>query len=256
MAPPAERGMPLHDSGIETRRGVGGSDNRLLGMLPHAVRQRIGHIAERVLLTPHQVIYHSDGSVEHVYFPIHSLVSIVTTMHGGESVEIGTIGREGFVGVSSLFGSARALFETVVLLPGPAWRIPVRPFQQLLSESKELQQITTRYVHFSLSQLAQTAACNRLHTLVQRCCRWLLTASDGIKSDTLPLTHEFLALTLGVRRPGLTTVLGHLHRGGLIQQQRGHITIVDRAQLEGLACECYATLLDDYDSLLDPPASI
>ncbi|HUB13678.1 MAG TPA: Crp/Fnr family transcriptional regulator [Acetobacteraceae bacterium] len=177
-----------------------------------------------------------------MYFVDRGLISLVKTMEDGRSIEIGAIGIEGLTDPIALFGVDRVLLESVVQVPGTAFRASVEDISDAMRQDGAMADLMRRYLRFSFHQLAQTAACNRLHSLDERCCRWLLIAHDSARTDTFPLTHEFLAMMLGAQRAGVTIAANSLRRAGLIQYRHGLITITSRTGLEAVACECYRAI--------------
>jgi CRP-like cAMP-binding protein len=223
--------------------------NRLLLALPPRTLNRIRGVLEPVSLARGQVIAHIGEPLKHVYFINKGMASVVKTMKDGRSVEIGTIGIEGMTNAITLIGFERIVLESIVQIPGSAFRMSRDAAIQAMQQDKAFHQIVHDHARFLLGQIAQTAACNRLHHLEERCCRWLLIAHDSALSDTFPLTHEFLAMMLGVQRAGVSIHLSLLKKAGLIEHRRGIITITDRAGLEDAACECYATMRDELGNL-------
>jgi CRP-like cAMP-binding protein len=215
--------------------------NRILLSLPRATLQRISSHLERVTLQQGQVIYRPEARIQ-IYFINRGLVSLVRSMRDGRSVEIGAIGIEGVTGLGSLFGIPEATLEAVVQLPGTALCGDPEIVRSEAARGRSLENIFERYYHVLVSQIAQTAACNRLHTLQERCCRWLLIAHDSARSEAFPLTHEFLATMLGAQRAGVSIAAKALSRAGLIDYVRGRMSIKNRRGLEAAACECYATI--------------
>lgn len=180
--------------------------------------------------------------MEYVYFPNSGLISLVKSMSDGRTVEVGVIGVDGIAGLFSLYGIDWAIWEAVVQAPGEALRLRSTALRAEMARSETLSHLIQKYTFVFLSELAQTAACNRLHSLEERCCRWLLIAHDSATTDCFPLTHEFLALMLGVQRSGLSITANVLQKAGLIRYTRGRVTITDRQGLEEAACECYQTV--------------
>ena len=170
-------------------------------------------------------------------------------MLDGRTVEIGVVGIDGMTGVGSLLGIETAAFESIVQIPGFARRIPMIILQREADSHAGLRISLMKYARFVLSEVAQTAACHRLHSLEERCCRWLLLAQDNAQSDSFPLTHEFLAVMLGVGRSYVSVTATALRRQGLIQYARGRVTITDRSGLEASACECYGAVRDEFERL-------
>ncbi len=173
-------------------------------------------------------------------------------MQDGRTVEIGAVGIEGVTGSNALFGINYAMLESIVQVPGTALRISRDILRGEMAKNETLRDILQRYAHFAVSEIAQTAACNRLHSLEERCCRWLLIAHDSARSDTFPLTQEFLALMLGTQRSGLSVIASILQNAGFIRYARGRLTIMDRAGLEATTCECYRTIQAQLDQVFAP----
>jgi CRP-like cAMP-binding protein len=223
-------------SGSHTERCMA---NALLRRFPASARDTIGPHCEHLHLSAGTVLHKADTRLEGIYFPTRSLISMRKRLRDGETIEIASVGSEGMIGVDALLAEEGACYEAVVQIPGPAIRVPTPALRHAMAASRELKDLVLDYVSVLLDGIAQTVACNRLHTIEQRCCRWLLARSDSTGTETIPLTHADLALWLGVRRPGLTSALGRLQRTGLIAQHRGGITVLDRPRLEATACECY-----------------
>jgi CRP-like cAMP-binding protein len=226
------------------------SGNKLLAALPTDLQERLGPHLEPVELPVRHTVYSTGSTIEHIYFPYQGLASLVKIMEDGKAAEIGTIGTEGLVGLPAIFGNGQAPFEVLMQVPGAAHRINPAVLRHEMERSEVLRRVVFLYTDFFFDHLAQTAACNRLHSLEERCCRWLLTAHDNVHSDIVPLTHEFLALMLGVRRPGVSLAAGILQKAGLIRYRHGRVKIIDRERLEAYACECYAAIRSRYDLLL------
>jgi CRP-like cAMP-binding protein len=213
--------------------------NRVLAALPPEELARLIDHLEPVTLPKKEVLFEVGAPLSHVYFIEEGLASVITTMEDGGSSEVGMVGREGLVGVSALLGGHRSAQHVVMQLAGRGHRIPAQRCKSVFEESREVRAAVLRFTEDLLNLSSQTAGCNRLHSIEQRSARWLLMASDRIGSNFLPLTQEFLAAMLGVRRSGVSEAASELQRSGLIRYQRGRITIVDRAGLESIACECY-----------------
>jgi CRP-like cAMP-binding protein len=224
--------------------------NRLLDALSPATRARLRpHLSPYPLVASDEI--HSPGDVaEYAYFPISGLISVVATMNDGAAVEIGVAGREGMFSVSTVLGDDTPFHRAMVQLPGAALRVKTRQLRQEMQADEEMRMMLLRYAQASLSTVAQTAACNRLHMLEARCARWLLTAHDRSDGDTFPMTHEFLSMMLGVRRPGVTIAAQSFHSAGLIVYNHGTMSIVDRKGLEAISCECYRAICDEFDRLM------
>jgi CRP-like cAMP-binding protein len=196
---------------------------------------------EHVELASGQVIYAAAAMIEYAYFVNSGLVSLVKVMEDGRSVEIAAVGSEGLLGLFAAYGFDRALVDHIVQVPATALRIPRKALQDAILKHDALRRVMTRYLLLVAEQLAQVSACNRLHSLEQRCCLWLLVAHDNAFSDQFQLTHEFLASLLGSQRSSVSTTANALQKRGLIRYLHGRISILDRAALESAACECYRT---------------
>jgi CRP-like cAMP-binding protein len=224
--------------------------NRMLRALPDATVRRLRPALEPVRTVRGQIIDHVDGAVKHLYFVNKGIVSLIKTMKDGRTVEIGAVGIEGVTDPNALFGVIdTALLEAIVQVPGTAFRIGRDILRREMARDQALRELMGHYAHLFVDQIVQTAACNRLHSLEERCCRWLLTAHDSALSDTFPLTHEFLAMMLGVQRAGVSIAAKLLQRAGLIEYRRGEVTVSDRAGLEDAACECYGAIRTEFDKL-------
>lgn len=234
----------------ETRTGEReGIANRLLLSLPAATFHRLSPALELLHTERGQVIDHIDTPIEYMYFVNRGLVSVVKTMRDGRTVEVGAVGIEGVTDSNALFSIDRAILETIVQIPGSAFRIRRDLLRNEMSSDETLHEMMQKYARFAFTQVLQTAACNRLHSLEERCCRWLLIAHDNALSDTFPLTHEFLAMMLGVQRAGVSIAANLLKRAGLVEYARGRVTVMDRAGLEDAACECYGTIRAELQKL-------
>jgi CRP-like cAMP-binding protein len=224
--------------------------NRFLLALPDACLKRLKPHLEYVEVKPRDVLIRTGAAIEHLYFFNRGFASLVKTMRDGRMVEVGAVGPTNAVGLLSLLGIERAVWESVVQGPGSVFRVARAAAAAEMQRSHVFADLVHKRAGLFLSELAQAAACNRLHSLEQRCCRWLLFAHDSAGTETFPLTHEFLALMLGVQRSGLSIVAGSLQRSGLIRYTRGRVSIVDRSGLEKEACECYGTSRAQLDHLL------
>jgi CRP-like cAMP-binding protein len=210
--------------------------------MPRQSLERLAPAMEIVDLRSGDVIYRPDLPIETSYFPTRGLVSLVKTMSDGRTVEIGAFGSDGVTGPDVLFGVDNALLECIVRIPGVALSIRSSLLQEEVARSPEVRAIIARFVVSVFHQVAQTAACNRLHSLEQRCCRWLLVASDSVRAESFATTHESLAKQLGVQRPGVSLKLEALEKAGIISCSRGQVTILDRQALAARSCECYDTI--------------
>ncbi|SEG88680.1 Crp/Fnr family transcriptional regulator [Marinobacterium lutimaris] len=224
--------------------------NHLLAALPEDEYARISPHLERVTLPLGYVLYESGHELRHVYFPTDAIVSLLYVMLDGASAEVAVIGREGIIGIALFMGGETMPNRAVVQSAGYAYRLPGQLLKREFDNSIELQHLLLRYTQALLTQMAQTAVCNRHHTLDQQLCRWLLLSRDRLPSDELLMTQELIANMLGVRREGVTAAAGKLQAAGLIHYHRGHITIVDRAGMEARTCECYEVVKREYDRLL------
>jgi CRP-like cAMP-binding protein len=232
----------LHD-----RRGI---NNRLLLALSPATLDRILRISEPVSLVKRQKIGTADQPINHIHFINRGLVCATKTMEDGRVVEVAAIGVEGTPEFVALLGMDRALVDMVVHIPGTAVRIGRNAFMQEMENDKPLRQLMQHYVRFGLSEVARHIACNRLHHLEQRCCRWLLIAHDHALSDEFPLTHEDLAMMLGYQRAGVSIAMASLVKAGLIEHRRGKVIVTDRPGLEAATCECYREMQDELHQFL------
>jgi len=225
-----------------------GTSNRLLMAMPRPVFERLRPRLQPVDLARRQVLHTVSAPILHLYFIERGLISLVKTMQDGRMIEIGAVGIEGVSGAHAILGGSSVL-DSVVHIPGKGWRIGWNILRAEMEASPALRDLMLRYAHFRISQLAQSAACNRLHSLEQRCCRWLLIAHDSARSDSFPITHEFLAMMLGVQRTGVSLAANILQKARLIRCGRGRVTVVDRPGLEAMACECYATVRTELTKL-------
>lgn len=234
----------------EEAGGPGPRENRLLAALPDAEWARWQAQLEPVELTLGQVIYESGRPMSGVYFPTTAIVSLLYVLENGASAEIAVVGREGIVGVSLFMGGGTTPSRAVVQSAGRGWRLPAGAMMQEFNRSGPVLHLMLRYTQALITQMAQTAVCNRHHALDQQLCRWLLLRLDRVASDELLVTQELIAQLLGVRREGVTEAAGHLQAAGIIRYRRGRITVLDRPALERRSCECYAVVRREYDRLL------
>ncbi len=225
--------------------------NRLLEALPAEVMSRLQGALEPVRLALGQVIYEPDESLSHVYFPTTSIVSLLYTMENGTSAEMGIVGRDGIVGIAVFMGGDTTPNRAVVQSAGEAFRLESKIFRNEIRRVTELHRLLLLYTQALLTQMSQTAVCNRLHSVEQQLCRWLLLSHDRLESDELVMTQELIANMLGVRREGVSVAAHRLQEAGLIRYRRGRIKIVDRAGLERAVCECYQVVKRECDRLLD-----
>ena len=224
--------------------------NLLLAALPEAESSRWASQLEPVDMPLGQVLYESGTRLSHVYFPTTSIISLLYVMENGASAEIAVVGQEGIVGVALFMGGETTPSRAVVQSAGQGLRLKANLMMQEFNRGGPVMHLLLRYTQALITQMAQTAVCNRHHSLDQQLCRWLLLSLDRLQSNQLVMTQELIANMLGVRREGVTEAAGQLHKAGLIRYQRGHITILDRAGLERRTCECYAVVKKEYDRLL------
>jgi CRP-like cAMP-binding protein len=225
--------------------------NHLLGALPHDEHERLLAVLEPVSLELGDVIYEPGGRLAYMYFPVSCIVSLVYTMKDGETGEMGLVGNEGAVGIALFMGGYTMPNRAIVQVAGDALRMKAQVLQDEFKRGAELQLQLLRYTQSLITQISQTAVCNRMHSIEQRLCRWLLLCHDRGKSDMLLLTQEFIANMLSGRRQSVTVAAGHLQNAGLIEYSRGHIRILDRKGLEAATCECYRVVKDELERLLD-----
>jgi len=226
--------------------------SRLLDCLPETAYQRLLPLLMPVKLPFRQVLYEFRGSVEYAYFPTGAVVSTLTVMQDGSAIEVATVGNEGLVGHTAAFdGGGTSSNRVIVQIGDGGLRIEAQALRQEAAQSSPLRQLLDDYHMAFMTHVSQSVACNGLHRLEQRCCRWLLMTRDRVVSDDLRLTHEFLAIMLGARRASVTEVLRPLQEAGLVRSSRGRISLLDRAGLEKRTCECYWVVRDVYDRLLN-----
>lgn len=225
-------------------------ENRLLAALPPDEWSRWASTVEPVTLPLGAVLYESGGQMSHVYFPTTSIVSLLHLLEDGSSAEIALVGNEGLVGFAVFMGGETTPSRAVVQSAGSGYRVPGRWVKDAFGRSLPVLHLFLRYTQALLTQMAQTAVCNRHHSLDQQLCRWLLLSLDRLKGNDLVMTQELIANMLGVRREGVTTAAGRLQRDGLISYRRGHITVLKRSEVERRSCECYAAVKAEYDRLL------
>jgi CRP-like cAMP-binding protein len=230
-------------------------DNQLLAALPQAEWQRWQLQLEPAHLALGQVLYESGDTLGHVYFPTTAIVSLLYVMEDGASAEIAVVGREGMVGVSLFMGGESTTSRAVVQSAGEGFRLRAQQMKDEFNRAGPVLHLLLRYTQALITQMAQTAVCNRHHTLDQQLCRWLLLSLDRLSGNQLVMTQELIANMLGVRREGVTESALKLQKAGLIKYARGHITVLDRPGLEKATCECYAVVKREYDRLLPATAA-
>jgi CRP-like cAMP-binding protein len=229
------------------------AENRLLAVLSPIERERVYPKLELVRMPLGSVLYESGSRLDHVYFPANSIVSLLYVMADGASAEIAVVGNDGVVGVSLFMGGETTPSRAVVQSAGVAYRLPGSVLKEEFRRGGATQQLLLRYTQALLTQMAQTAVCNRHHSVDQQLCRWLLLSLDRLSSSELAMTQELIANMLGVRREGVTEAAGKLQAAGVIRYSRGRITVLDRPALEAQACECYAVVKQESDRLLPYP---
>jgi CRP-like cAMP-binding protein len=234
---------------VSTKPAQNPADNRLLAALPAAEWERFLPALAPVTFALGDVVYESGGSQDHVYFPTSCVVSLLHTMQGGLTAEMGLVGNEGIVGIALFLGGDTRPNRAVVQIAGGAFKMKAKVVQEEFARGGASQQLFLRYTQALITQISQTAVCNRFHRVEERLCRWLLLCHDRGKSDELLLTHELVAHMLGGRRESVTVAAGRLQTAGLIRYARGHIRILDRKRLERSACECYQIVKTEIDRL-------
>ena len=224
--------------------------NLLLANIPPEVLDRWRPQLERVDLPLGQVLHEAGSILAHVYFPTTAIVSLLYVMQSGASAEISVVGREGIVGIALFMGGESTPSRAVVQTAGEAYRLKAEVMKEAFDQGGPVMHLLLRYTQALITQMAQTAVCNRHHTMDQQLCRWLLLNLDRLPSNELVMTQELIARMLGVRREGVTETAQKLQHANLIRYARGHITILDRPGLEQRACECYSVVRKEYDRLL------
>jgi CRP-like cAMP-binding protein len=247
-SPPAVR-RPAASTGRLSPRP---ESNALLARITSAARCDLLKVLKPTVLTLGDVVYDAHETIEHVYFPLDCLVSLLVPMQGHPPIEVAVVGREGIVGVPLVLGRRRSLVRAVVQGSGNALFTTAQTFRDELARELTLRRTIDDYIHGLLAQLTQTAACNAFHPIEARCARALLMARDRLKSDELELTHQVLAQMLGVRRVGVTVAAGNLQRRGVIAYSRGRVVILDPKRLAEASCECYRVIRNVYDDAQRP----
>jgi CRP-like cAMP-binding protein len=227
-------------------------ENHILDALPEDERERLFPHLQLVEMPLGEVVYESGAALRHIYFPTDSIVSLLYVMQNGASAEIAVVGKEGAVGVSLFMGGETTPSRALVQSAGHAYRLTRARLKAEFDRHGELLHVLLRYTQSLLTQMAQTAVCNRHHSLDQQLCRWLLLSLDRLNSNKLTMTQELIANMLGVRREGVTEAAGKLQKLGVIRYTRGKIVVLDRPRLEALSCECYAVVKRETDRLLAP----
>lgn len=237
----------MSSSEVHTARG-----NHLLASLGPEEQERIFPHLHLVEMPLGKVLYESGDTLRHVYFPVDCIVSLLYVLENGASAEISVVGNEGLIGIALFMGGETTPSRAIVQSAGSAYRLAGQLLKDEFHASGELQLQLLRYTQSLITQMAQTAVCNRHHSLDQQLCRWLLLSLDRLSSSQLTMTQELIANMLGVRREGVTAAAGKLQKLGVIDYHRGRITVRDRPKLESLCCECYAVVKKETDRLLQP----
>lgn len=224
--------------------------NHLLDALPDEDYLRIAPMLELVNMPLGEVLYESGGNLKHVYFPTTSIVSLLYVLESGACAEIAIVGNEGILGISLFMGGETTPSRAVVQSEGFGYRLSSKQLKDEFNRGGNMMRLLLRYTQALITQMTQTAVCNRHHSVEQQLCRWLLLSLDRLPSNQLRMTQELIANMLGVRREGVTEAAGKLQRSGLIEYARGHITVLDRPGLEKRVCECYKVVKDEFDRLL------
>ena len=227
------------------------SQNHLIASLPKAEFERVSAHLELVPLPLGEMLYEPSGQLQYAFFPTSAIVSLHYVMASGASAESAGVGNEGIVGVSLFMGGETTTSSAVVQTAGHAYRLPGRILKEEFNRAGILQRLLLRYTQSLITQMAQTSACNRHHSVEQQFCRWLLLTLDRVSSRELIMTQELVASMIGVRREGITEAAGKLQQAGFISYRRGHIAVLDRAGLETRSCECYAVVKKEMIRLLD-----
>ena len=233
-----------------SRQSLPAFENRLLASLPREEYDRLIPEMETVKLPQGRLLYEASGVIRHSYFLKGGMASILALTENGSAVEVGMVGNEGVVGLPAILRADIMPYRVIMQLPANAVRVRVSVLRAEFNRGGKFQDQTLRYANTLLSQLSQSAACNRFHTMEARLCRWLLVSRDRVHTDTINLTQEFLSHMIGAARPRVTTVAGKLQRAGLIRYNRGKIQIIDRAGLAASACECYNIVRQQIDHYL------
>jgi CRP-like cAMP-binding protein len=220
----------------------GHQDNRLLAAIPRDMLGLMAHDLRQISLVQGQPIYEPGAPIDEIYFPQSGMISLLVVTKDGQAIEAGIIGREGAVGLHGTAGKRLSFTRATTQFPGRFWTIRAAAFGQIAKDHPPLRDLIARYTEVLWIEAQQLAACNAIHEAPARLCRWLLQCADRAGSDELPLTQDLIAQMLGLRRTTVSLLAGSLQQKGLIKYARGHITILDRAELQHCACECYAVL--------------
>jgi len=231
-----------HDGSAPTQLPATGIRNMILSLLPQAEQAAVLARSEMITIQSKELVYRREEPLTHVYFPEDCVISLVTEMEDGDQVEAMTVGSDGFAGMAIFHDAPNSRLKAIGQISGHTRRIAAADFRELVRTCDAFHRLLHRYSQFVFETVSQSAACNRLHVIEQRCARWLLMSEDRVGRSRFDLTQEFLAEMLGVRRPGVTVAMGILEKAGLISHGRGTITVINRAGLEKASCECYRTI--------------
>lgn len=226
------------------------AENHLLDALPAAERARIFPHLRLVTLPLGTVLYESGDTQRYVYFPVDAIVSLLYVLRDGASAEIAVVGNDGAIGIALFMGGATTTNRAIVQSAGSAYRLTKKRIEDEFARHGDMLHVLLRYTQALITQMTQTAVCNRHHSVDQQLCRWLLLSLDRLKSNQLVMTQELIANMLGVRREGVTEAAGKLQKAGVIEYRRGRITVLDRPRLETMSCECYEVVRDETNRLL------
>lgn len=226
------------------------AENKLLAALSRKSYERLAPYLEHVAFTLGDILYNPKQLIKHVYFPHRTTISMVSILEDGSMVEVGVVGNEGMLGTALLSGDDISPHQAIIQIADGGMKMKADAFKQEVKNNAELNNLVHRYLQALFTQVSQTGACNRMHPIVERLARWMLLCQDRMESDTLQLTHEFIATMLGARRAGVSVAAGTLQSAGLISYHRGTVIIQNRKGLEEASCECYRTVQDEYDRLL------
>jgi CRP-like cAMP-binding protein len=226
------------------------NQNHLLAALPAEIFERISPHLELISMPLGEILYESGGQLQHVYFPTTAIVSLHYLLESGASAEIAGVGNEGVLGISLFMGGNTTPSLATVQTGGYGYRLKGRLMMEEFNRAGPMMRLMLRYTQALMTQISQTAVCNRHHSIEQQLCRWLLLTLDRLPAQELTITQELIAGMLGVRREGITEAAGNLQRAGLISYRRGHITVLDRSRLESHACECYQVVKKEFHRLL------
>jgi CRP-like cAMP-binding protein len=227
--------------------------NHLLAVLPEEVRERIFPHLKLMKLPLGAVVYEARQAAQYVYFPTDCIISLLYVMLDGASAEISVVGNEGIVGIAVFMGGESTPSRAIVQSAGSAYRLPASELRREFNGCAEMRMLMLRYTQALITQMAQTAVCNRHHSIDQQLCRWLLLSLDRLPGKNLTMTQELIANMLGVRREGVTEAAGKLQKQGVITYQRGQISVLDRPRLEALCCECYGVVRHETERLQSYP---